>query len=232
MTEARAPVRLACVYRRSWQDGFGARGWKLADAVADPEIIASTAATGERIPTSVFVHDILDHALCGLGTSGHRNEAVALLQLAERTGADPTPDIAQMVDEDLMQGRAVGEPLRSFLPPDLAALVPAGTHDDRDVIATLAAQLGAPALRQRLIARFFELGETRAAAARGCYRNHGLDHARRGASGLALQGLLAWADALAQRRGWASATATISITERSCGFAIDTPEPCARQAAY
>jgi hypothetical protein len=50
-----------CLYGRTWRDGFGARGWKVAGAVNDPEVIASTAETGERIPTSVFVHDILDH---------------------------------------------------------------------------------------------------------------------------------------------------------------------------
>jgi hypothetical protein len=53
----------------------------------------------------VFIHDILDHALCGLPSSGRRAEAIALLQLAARTGADPRPDFAQMVDEDLLQGR-------------------------------------------------------------------------------------------------------------------------------
>ena len=86
MSQYASEVRVSCLYRRTWQDGFGARGWKLAGTANDPEVIASTAATGERIPTSVFVHDILDHFLCGLGPSGHRNEAVALLQLAARTG--------------------------------------------------------------------------------------------------------------------------------------------------
>jgi hypothetical protein len=158
MSRHATKVRVPCLYRRTWQDGFGARGWKLAGTANDPEVIASTAATGERIPTSVFVHDILDHSLCGLGPSGHRNEAVALLQLAARTGADPTPDFAQMVDEDLLQGRVLGETFRQFLPPELTKTLPAGIRDGKAIVERLQAQLGPEVLRKRLIAWFFELG--------------------------------------------------------------------------
>ncbi|MEA1051523.1 hypothetical protein U5801_17165 [Lamprobacter modestohalophilus] len=80
-------VQLDWCYRCDWPDGFGARGWKLASAIDDPNIIASTPATGDQIPTAVFIHDILDHALCGLPPSGHRAESIALLQLAARTGS-------------------------------------------------------------------------------------------------------------------------------------------------
>ena len=66
MSDRPTDVQLHCCYRSVWQDGFGARGWKLASAIDDPAVIAATAETGERIPTSVFVHDILDHTLCGL----------------------------------------------------------------------------------------------------------------------------------------------------------------------
>lgn len=48
-------VRLDCVYRREWPDGFGAGGWKLRPALDDPNIIASPPVTGQRIPSSVFV---------------------------------------------------------------------------------------------------------------------------------------------------------------------------------
>ncbi|MCA1806103.1 MAG: hypothetical protein LC646_12430, partial [Xanthomonadaceae bacterium] len=111
-------------YRREWQDGFGARGWKLDVSIDEPSVIAATAEHGMRVPTSVLVHDILDHHLCGFGIGGHRNEAMALLQLAARTGADPRVDFRQIVDEDLMQGHCNGEPLLAFLPDDLVALVP------------------------------------------------------------------------------------------------------------
>jgi hypothetical protein len=142
MSRHATEVRVPCLYRRTWQDSFGARGWKLARTANDPEIIASTAATGERIPTSVFAHDILDHLLCGLGPSGHHNEAVALLQLAARTGADPTPDFAQMVDEDLLQGRLLGETFRELLPPALATTLPAGIRDGNRSVAVLVIHFG------------------------------------------------------------------------------------------
>ncbi len=52
-------------YKREWQDGFGARGWKLDCALDDPNVIAATAETGCQINTSVLVHDILDHYISG-----------------------------------------------------------------------------------------------------------------------------------------------------------------------
>lgn len=61
----------AC-YRDGWQDGYGACGWKLEVALSDPAIIACTAYTGKQVPTSVLVHDILDHLVSGFGLSGYR----------------------------------------------------------------------------------------------------------------------------------------------------------------
>ncbi|MBK1716092.1 hypothetical protein [Thiocystis violacea] len=52
--------------------------------LADPEIIASTRETGGVLPTSVLIHDALDHLISGFAPSGHRAEAMALAQLAER----------------------------------------------------------------------------------------------------------------------------------------------------
>jgi hypothetical protein len=106
-------VTVPISYCAEWMDGYGARGWKIDMTVDDPEIIASTSETGLHIPTSVLIHDILDHYLCGLPPSGHRNEAIALHQLALRTGADPLPDLAQMVDEDLIHGHVLGETMHT-----------------------------------------------------------------------------------------------------------------------
>ena len=52
-------------YRKEWQDGFGARSWKLDAAANDRMVIASTSYTGEKIATSVLVHDLLDHCVSG-----------------------------------------------------------------------------------------------------------------------------------------------------------------------
>jgi hypothetical protein len=98
-------VQVPVTYKKVWDDGFGARGWKVNATIGDPEIIASTRETGQRINTSVFIHDILDHFLSGFGVSGHRSEAMALIQLSRRTGSDPRPDYEQLVREDILNGR-------------------------------------------------------------------------------------------------------------------------------
>jgi len=108
-------VSIPVSYRASWSDGFGARGWKLNANLDDPQIIAATSDASGAIPTSVLVHDMLDHLLCGFVPSGHRAEAMALEQLARRTGSDPTPDYRQMVREDLFAGQVVGEPMVRFI---------------------------------------------------------------------------------------------------------------------
>lgn len=121
-------VLIHATYKKIWDDEFGARGMENKCNYWDPEIIASTRETGQKIKTSVFVHDILDHFLSGFGVSGHRSEAMALMQLSKRTGFDPRPDYKQMVNEDIMNGRVNGESLVTFLPEELRSLLPPGTE--------------------------------------------------------------------------------------------------------
>lgn len=225
-------VEVAVTYRREWQDGYGARGWKLDAAMADPEVIAATAETGLRLPTSVLVHDILDHHLCGLALGGHRNEAVALHQLGLRTGADPLPDIVQMVDEDLMHGGVVGESMRDFLPESLLAVLPSGLDDDRAIVDHLATRLGREGLRQALIERMRDIGRDRAETARARYRQSGLDHARRGVLGLALQALLARIDGRAVMEDWDEAHGIFVMTDDHCALRLDRPRPIHLDTRY
>jgi hypothetical protein len=187
-------IHIPVTWRLEWQDGFGARGWKLDYSLDDPYVIATTAETGKRIPTSVLVHDILDHYLCGLPLSGHRNEAMALVQLGLRTGSSPQPDFAGMVDEDLLHGHVNGEPMRTFLPDDLLERLPANEADGRRMITLLCRQLGKAALRERLIQRFFELGKAETGKIRSLWKARGPDYGQRGAMGLALQRILELAD--------------------------------------
>ena len=146
-------VHVPTTYRRVWDDGFGARGWKIDVSIGDPEIIASTRETGSRVETSVFVHDILDHLLSGFGVSGHRSEAMALAQLALRTASDIRSDFEQMVKEDLMKGRVNGENIREFIGPDLVSQVPAEVTEGRDVMGSLVARLGEAQVIARRAAR-------------------------------------------------------------------------------
>lgn len=219
------PINIAVSYRHEWNDGFGARGWKLDYGLDDPCVIAATAETGACIATSVLVHDILDHYLCGLPLSGHRNEAIALVQLAERTGSSPTPDFARMVDEDLLHGRVNGEPLREFLPEQLRAMVPAHEEDGRRLIALLRQTLGPEMLREQLVARFHELGEAGAPSARQQWRKLGLDYLRRSAMGMALQAIIGQADRERLERSEAWACGYFLVGNHSCALQLTAPRP-------
>lgn len=154
-------VNLCVTYMQSWNDGFGARGWKLDASIGDPHIIASTRETGQRINTSVFIHDILDHYLSGFGISGHRSEAMALIQLSNRTGSDPTPDYLQMIHEDILNGHISGEALLTFLPHSLITLLPEyNEFSNRETMTFIMNKLGKEKLVSQLLLHFFKLGKT------------------------------------------------------------------------
>jgi hypothetical protein len=224
MTEMTQAVVVPVRYRATWADGFGARGWKLAAAMEEADVIAATPYPGERIATSVLIHDILDHHLSGFPLAGHRAEAKALVQLARRTGSDPTPDYQQMVDEDLMRGDCHGEPLADFLPPHLAGRLPAA-GSDRERMRALRDQLGDGLVRATLTARFVELGWAGMAEARACWSAQGLDYARRAAMGAALQRLFQRLDDAVVERGWEEAEGAFLIANERVVFRFGSPEP-------
>ncbi|BAZ95257.1 DNA-directed RNA polymerase, beta subunit [Thiohalobacter thiocyanaticus] len=218
--ETTGPIDVPVTYRREWQDGFGARGWKLDIAIDDAFVIASTAYTGGNIPTSVLIHDIVDHHLCGFTLSGHRDEAMALVQLRERTGTDIRPDYSQMVDEDILQGLVNGEAPETFLPPDLARQLPEqGTPAER--MHALRKRIGEQALRERLITRFFELGEQGRQRAEQAWRRLGLEYAQRAAIALALQRLLERADAWMLEQDIEALQGRFVITPEECRLEMD-----------
>lgn len=219
VTEAAVPV----TWQREWRDGFGARGWKLDASIGEPSVIAATAEHGERIPTSVLVHDILDHHLCGFGIGGHRNEAMALMQLASRTGADPRPDFRQIVEEDIMQGHCNGESLRSFLPEDLVTSLPADVQDGKAIIESLLAAMDIDVLRERLVQHFVDIGESVQRRVEARWRSLGLQYDRRGAMGLALQKLLVQVDALVCEQRREHAHGRFMVGNRECAMVLDTP---------
>lgn len=182
---------LPVTYKKSWDDGFGARGWKLDATIEDPEIIASTRETGQQINTSVFVHDILDHFLSGFGVSGHRSEAMALIQLSKRTSSDPGPDYEQMVKEDILNGRVNGEQLITFLPKQLQTLLPSNIEmTNSETISFLKQKIGESKLCDLLVEHFFVLGKAGEEHAIASWIAIGLDSEKQTAIGIALQNLL------------------------------------------
>ncbi|MBU2755305.1 hypothetical protein HFU84_12135 [Acidithiobacillus sp. CV18-2] len=230
MFEPKAIVPIS--YCAEWADGYGARGWKLDVALDDPEIIASTSDAGLCIPTSVLIHDILDHYLCGLSPSGQRAEASALHQLALRTGADPLPDLAQMVDEDLLHGRVIGETMYNFLPENLRDQLPAGLVEDRAIIKYLLSIFDKEAFRNLLIEYLVDLGKNDADRARAHYESKGLQYGQRGALGLAMQSLLVEIDSLAKNSNWRTAHAAYILSNGRCALDVSLPISIDFEAAY
>jgi hypothetical protein len=155
-----------------------------------------------------------------------------LLQLAARTGADPRPDFAQMVDEDLLQGQADGEALETLLPADLMAMRPPAPPNGRALMDDLSRQWGREALRARLVRHLFDLGEAGLDQARAVYAAQGLADSRRGPLGLALQRLFERADQKVLEARWEAATATVAIDQACCHLRLDTPQRWSLSSRY
>ena len=210
-------VQVQATYKKMWSDGFGARGWKLNSTIGDPEIIASTRETGQRINTSVFIHDILDHFLSGFGVSGHRSEAMALIQLSKRTESDPRPDYEQMVKEDIINGRVNGESLVAFLPSELRILVPSNTEmTNKEIIAFLKESLGKKRLIELLVENFFTLGKAGEKHANNSWKKLGLNPKKGTEIGLALQEVLNEVDRVAEESSVENLDASITISNDKC----------------
>jgi len=216
-----AGVCVPVSYQKTWDDGFGARGWKLNVAYSDRAIIASTRETGDQIPTSVLIHDLLDHLLSGFDISGHRAEAMALVQLGNRTGSDISRDYLQMVREDLRCGRVNQESMASFLPTALLEKVPLDKRaDGRVLIQTLQAQLDEGELDTRLVQHFLDLGESGRDHAQDSWRLLGLKPSRCREVGLALQRVLAEVDLRVESKGVEQLNAAFIISNEQCALEI------------
>lgn len=221
---AEGAVTAGLHYRAQWDDAFGARGWKLDGTEADPEVIAATPYPGEVIPTSVLIHDFLDHRLCGLTLSDYVDEAIALIQLARRTGSDPTPDYVRMVDDDLLNGLAGARTLRRLLPEDAAASI-ADEPSPREAVTRLRDELGPGVVRTLLLAGFAREGWAGDESARAAFRaNTGRDPADRPALGRALQEVFVEADDYVQQRAWESARGHFEIAPEGVALIIEAPE--------
>lgn len=118
-------------YRDEWVDGFGARGWKLDSALGYPDMIAATSYPGLKSPTSVPVHDVLDHWLPGFGYDPW-DEAKATLQHVLRNALDIDASYAQLA-RDILSGTAQSD--TGAVAKTMEQLYLAGTAAMPDVLA-------------------------------------------------------------------------------------------------
>ncbi|MBN6741178.1 hypothetical protein JKG47_11660 [Acidithiobacillus sp. MC6.1] len=209
-------IEIPITYFRQWNDDYGARGWKLDVTIDDPEIIACTPFHGDKIPTSVLIHDILDHFLCGFGPSGHRNEAMALAQLGSRAGSDIIPDLTQMVEEDLLHGNVIGESLEQFLPNTISQLITDGKAANREIIERLIISMGRDRLKAELIGHMIDIGRQATPMAMGQWNQHGLDYGIRKGIGFALQELFEQTDAYVIQNELQTAQASFWVGNNQC----------------
>ncbi len=224
-TQKNDAIRIPVSYHSEWQDGFGARGWKIDASINDPQVIASTAETGRNIPTSVFVHDIVDHHLCGLALSGHRNEAIALTLLELRTGSSPIPDFTQMTEEDILRGNVNGESMRTFLPASLMEQVPQKIQGDNKLsIGYLTGLLGEAELKQKLVEHFVYLGKSGLSLAIDQWNKTGLDFNERKYIGLCIQNILEQIDAALVQQKPETLHGQLQISNHDCRLILDTGE--------
>ncbi len=217
------PVLVTAVYADCWDDGFGVRGWKLDVPGTGPDVIAATPYTGERVPTSVFVHDLVDHHLCGFRLSRYLDEAGALIQLAQRTGSDPVADFQRIIDEDLLPGAFAGPDWKALLPASLAAELDA-RGGEKAAFQILRREYGDGLLRALFTAGFVQQGWSRRDAARTTWTALGLDYEARPRIALALQELFRWMDTQVREREWPNARGQFSIANHCVDFTFVTPE--------
>lgn len=208
-------VTFGATYRREWNDGFGARGWKLDDSLDDPRVIAVTAYTGPAVPTSVFVHDILDHRISGFGVSGVQNELCAIMQLVLRTGADARKSFDPIVG-DLLKGRIEGGNDEAVLPGEWVAMSPPEAGSLAQRMAFLTARLGVDCVRLRLLIHFYDIGLHSIPDAITSWSRSGLDYTKRDGIGLSLQRLLELADVLLLKAPVEAAHGVFSMSNARC----------------
>jgi len=214
-------VGVPVTYKKSWDDGFGARGWKVDATIGDPQIIASTRETGQQIKTSVFVHDILDHFLSGFGVSGHRSEAMALIQLSKRTKSNPRADYEQIVKEDIINGMVNGEALITFLPEQLTELLPSATAmKNPEIMFFLKQKMTESQLIDVLVEHFFTLGKIGEEHAINSWKNLGLNPEKNTEFGIALQNLLEVIDLKVEEIGIEEMKGVINIDNKQVSFTM------------
>jgi len=210
-------------YHSEWDDGFGARGWKLESTIGDERVIASTPFTGDVSETSVFVHDIVDHHLCGLGIGGHRNEAIAVFLHALRSGVPIDSSIAFMVEDILATGEC-GEELETFLPADMFDTISVSASKNQALIGEIINYYGICATHKKLVEHYYRIGAEGISNSLSVWSSHGLDNERRPAIGRCIQKLLLDADSHVQNKSISVAYGQIYVGNSKCKLVIGSRE--------
>lgn len=215
------------IFRSEWQDGYGAQGWKLVMAMADPEVIACTAYTGSKTPTSVLVHDMLDHLVSGFRLSGYADEARATAMHGLRNGIEVRSSYEWMADEILRQPPSMNQ-LADLLPASTGDLIPAQAAP-HEAVALLLDRHGAAEIRRHVVEALFRVGLSGIPIALSNWRERRLDFGSMHAIGLCLQALLVEAQGMVTDWAAEAARGRVFIGNDACEFHVATDTPLRRE---
>lgn len=225
----RAPGRLEfpVVYRKEWQDGFGARGWKLDVAIDDHEVVACTAYTGQKSRTSVLIHDLLDHLVSGFWLSGYYNEARATAMHGLRNGIEVRSSYEHMVEE-ILRSRKLGEPFQMFLPSRVVSGIPESCVLDAQKFDFLLERMSPEELRARLVQGFLAAGISGVPVAYEQWKKHGLVFETMHGLGCCLQRLQERGESLIAEADAEMAVGSFQISNEACKLVLEPGQDRAR----
>lgn len=210
-------------FHSEWQDGYEAQGWKLDAAINDPQVIACTAYTGEKTPTSVLVHDILDHLVSGFWLSGYANEARATAMHGLRNGIEVRSSYGWMADE-ILNSKQSPEKLTDFLPSHITDSI-ADLTSHEETVAFLVDKYGIEELRNHIVESFFRIGLSGIPTAISNWKERQLAFDRMHSIGMCIQALLVEVQGIIASWNAETATGTVYVGNNACEFLIATNAP-------
>lgn len=211
-------VTVPLVYRTDWDDGFYARGWKIEGEMRRGAVIASTSTISGASPTSVPVHDILDHWVSGFSCHEWIGEAKAIVMHGLRNGIDVRRSLQAMAQEMAQGGyslRGGEEPLSAGGSVDADCPARASLRGERkrrsaavEESFTTRVNVLTMALHRRGLEGVGEAVQR--------WRWHGLEFGRMELIGRALQELLNAAECRLAKSKAHEAKGVVTITNQEC----------------
>lgn len=209
-------------YQNEWQDGFGARGWKIDIAIPDPEVIACTAFTDGKSPTAVIVHDVLDHFISGFGSSGYVNEARAIVMHGLRNGIEVRSSIEWLVNDILSNSSSEANAVLESLLIQSSEILTSPSRPCNETLESLRERYGPDGLRNILAGKLIEAGLSGVPLAIGNWASHTLIFSRMAAIGFCLQRLFEQADEMISKRDIQVVRALLKIGNDVCVLKFET----------
>lgn len=215
--------QIGLTYRSEWHDGFGAQGWKLNVAMDDPKVIACTAYTGTKSPTSVLVHDILDHLVSGFWFSGFKNEARATAIHGLRNGIEVRSSYESMTD-DILSAEGATDEIMDLLPTSITDSIPE-QKPLIEMIATIRENFDLAEVRSEIIEGFFRIGLSGIPVAISNWQEKHLDFEKIHSIGLCLQALLVEVQDIIKRWAVEFAYGQVTVNNETCEFLVSADDP-------